>query len=176
VKIRQNILQIIIGSVVGLLGLRYLLRKEKAKVLFLCTGNYYRSRVAEELFNYLVSKKGLHYFAISRGLANDVNQVGNVGAIAPYAIENLKKMGVPTNKRYSSPENLVEKDFLTAKLIIALNKIEHAPLIRKKHPYLNKDIVYWDIPDVDKLPAEDACKIIEKKVLELVSTLDNKVP
>jgi len=38
-------------------------------VLFLCTGNYYRSRYAEELFNHLARAEGLSWRAISRGAA-----------------------------------------------------------------------------------------------------------
>jgi protein-tyrosine-phosphatase len=38
-------------------------------VLFLCTGNYYRSRFAEELFNYEAERASLPWIAQSRGLA-----------------------------------------------------------------------------------------------------------
>ena len=38
-------------------------------VLLLCTGNYYRSRFAEILFNSVVAKMGLLWRASSRGLA-----------------------------------------------------------------------------------------------------------
>jgi protein-tyrosine-phosphatase len=43
-------------------------RHEKT-VLFLCTGNYYRSRFAEVLFNSVAGKLGLSWVASSRGLA-----------------------------------------------------------------------------------------------------------
>ena len=43
-------------------------RNEKT-VLFLCTGNYYRSRFAEVLFNSVAGKMGLPWRASSRGLA-----------------------------------------------------------------------------------------------------------
>ena len=35
-------------------------------VLFLCTGNYYRSRFAEELFNHRAARDGLSWVAQSR--------------------------------------------------------------------------------------------------------------
>ena len=40
-------------------------------VLFLCTGNYYRSRFAEILFDSVAVKMGLPWKASSRGLACD---------------------------------------------------------------------------------------------------------
>ena len=40
-------------------------------VLFLCTGNYYRSRFAEMLFNHLAAERGLQWRADSRGLNPD---------------------------------------------------------------------------------------------------------
>ena len=37
-------------------------------VLFLCTGNYYRSRFAEILFNSVAGRMGLPWKAMSKGL------------------------------------------------------------------------------------------------------------
>ena len=53
-------------------------------VLFLCTGNYYRSRYAEELFNDLARSAGLGWTAASRGLA--VEELGrwNVGPVSAH--------------------------------------------------------------------------------------------
>ena len=53
-------------------------------ILFLCTGNYYRSRLAEVLFNSVAGKMGLPWQASSRGLALErgVNNVGPM-AVAP---------------------------------------------------------------------------------------------
>ena len=38
------------------------------EILFLCTGNYYRSRFAEVLFNHLARESGVKAHAASRGL------------------------------------------------------------------------------------------------------------
>jgi protein-tyrosine phosphatase len=38
-------------------------------ILFLCSGNYYRSRFAEEQFNHHAELAGLDWVAQSRGLA-----------------------------------------------------------------------------------------------------------
>ena len=58
-------------------------------VLFLCTGNYYRSRFAEELFNHQAERADLDWIAQSRGLALErgallaVRSGGNVGPGTP---------------------------------------------------------------------------------------------
>jgi protein-tyrosine phosphatase len=51
-------------------------------VLFLRTGNYYRSRFAEELFNHEAERASLPWIAQSRGLALE-RGANNVGPIAP---------------------------------------------------------------------------------------------
>ena len=67
-------------------------RNEKT-VLFLCTGNYYRSRFAEILFNSVAGKMGLPWRASSRGLALE-RGVNNVGPMAVSAIRRLEALGV----------------------------------------------------------------------------------
>ena len=65
-------------------------RSEKT-VLFLCTGNFYRSRFAEILFNSVAGKMGLAWQASSRGLALE-RGVNNVGSMAESATTALKAM------------------------------------------------------------------------------------
>ena len=67
-------------------------RSEKT-VLFLCTGNYYRSRFAEVLFNSVAGKMGLPWQASSRGLALE-RGVNNVGPMAASAVTALEALGV----------------------------------------------------------------------------------
>lgn len=45
-------------------------------VLFLCTGNYYRSRFAEIYFNWHAPQQGLLWKAVSRGLGLDPCNLG----------------------------------------------------------------------------------------------------
>jgi Low molecular weight phosphotyrosine protein phosphatase len=53
-------------------------KSSERTILFLCTGNSYRSRFAEVLFNSVAGKMGLPWQASSRGLALErgVNNVG----------------------------------------------------------------------------------------------------
>ena len=57
-------------------------------VLFLCTGNYYRSRFAEELFNHKAAASGIGWKAQSRALAIE-RGVHNVGPLSPFALHGL---------------------------------------------------------------------------------------
>src|SRR5229473_3236529 len=67
-------------------------RHEKT-VLFLCTGNYYRSRFAEVLFNSVAGKMGLPWRASSKGLALE-RGVNNVGPMAVSAIAALEALAL----------------------------------------------------------------------------------
>ena len=72
------------------------------QILFLCTGNYYRSRFAQHLFNAWVKKNhGLNWQAESRGLAIE-RGFNNIGAISPHALKGLRERGVsvPANERF----------------------------------------------------------------------------
>lgn len=62
-------------------------------LLFLCTGNYYRSRFCEEYFNHRAVRHGLIWRADSRGLAPDVTVFGNVGPLSPYTLSGVERAG-----------------------------------------------------------------------------------
>lgn len=62
-------------------------------VLFLCTGNSYRSRFAEILFNSVAGRMNLTWKAMSRGLALE-RGVNNVGPMDASAVKALEAQGV----------------------------------------------------------------------------------
>ncbi|HIK28418.1 MAG: low molecular weight phosphatase family protein [Oscillatoriaceae bacterium SKW80] len=140
------------------------------KILFLCTGNYYRSRFAEYLFNFLAEKQGINWRAFSRGLAIE-RGVNNIGAISPYAREALKVRGCIISENERLPLQAKEKDFAEADQIIALNESEHRPLIRERFPNWEDVIKYWQINDINKTPVEEALSDIEQQVKRLISIL-----
>jgi protein-tyrosine phosphatase len=71
------------------------------QVLFLCSGNYYRSRFAEHLFNYLAEGIRLPWHADSRGLAVGLN--GNIGPISRHTLRRLHALSIPINGDARSP-------------------------------------------------------------------------
>ena len=76
-------------------------------VLFLCSGNYYRSRFAEHFFNYHAKNDGLRWRADSRGI---VGRHNNPGPISRYAVERLDELGIPLNGSLRYPRQLTKAD------------------------------------------------------------------
>ncbi len=116
-------------------------------VLFLCTGNYYRSRIAEALFTSVASKMGLGWQAISRGLALE-RGTNNVGPVAKEAREALAQRSIRTGEVLTRlPLPLTEADLLAAHKIIALHDVEHRPLLVERFPAVLDRVEFWDVAD-----------------------------
>src|SRR5438477_11956942 len=108
-------------------------RKEKT-VLFLCTGNYYRSRYAEILFSSVAGRMGLPWRASSRGLALE-RGIKNVGPMAVSAVKALEAMGLSaTDEIVRSPAHVTVDDLERAAWIVALKQAEHLPLLQERFP------------------------------------------
>ena len=75
-------------------------QRQYKTVLFLGTGNYYRSRYAEILFNWEAQKRGLAWHADSRGLDPDPL---NAGPMSRHTKEALRKLGIPIDKHLRFP-------------------------------------------------------------------------
>jgi low molecular weight protein-tyrosine phosphatase len=108
-------------------------RHEKT-VLFLCTGNYYRSRFAEVLFNSVAGKMGLPWRASFRGLALE-RGVHNVGPMAVAAVKALEARGLRAVTDFARlPAQVTVADFAAAHWIVALKEAEHLPLVQERYP------------------------------------------
>ncbi|BAY82375.1 protein tyrosine phosphatase [Calothrix parasitica NIES-267] len=140
------------------------------KILFLCTGNYYRSRFSEKIFNDLATKNNMNWEADSRGLALE-RGVNNVGAISKYAVEALKQRGINISSEERFPQSAIAEDFQTFDLIVAVDESEHRPLMKERFPEFIDSIEYWLIHDIDKTSPQDALEELEKKVKELIKSL-----
>lgn len=146
------------------------------KLLFLCTGNYYRSRFAEYLFNTLASKasqtaaQNLKWIADSRGLAIEYG-IHNIGTLSHHARRGLIERGItiPAMERFPLPA--VENDFKTANKIIALDESEHRPLMAQRFVNWVETIEYWQIHDLDKTSPPIALRQIEQQVQQLIERL-----
>src|SRR5262245_50748854 len=124
-------------------------------VLFLCTGNYYRSRFAEILFNATALRQGLPWRAESRGLAIELG-VDNVGPMSKAAAERLGGMGIYVDSYLRDPMQVAEEDLRRSELVVALKGTEHRPLLMGRHPDWVERVEYWEIHDVADAPPEVA--------------------
>jgi protein-tyrosine phosphatase len=143
------------------------------KILFLCTGNYYRSRYAELYFNALAAKQNLDWEAFSRGLAIDELGVGNIGPIAPRVIIRLREREILLEDNIRFPIQLIQNDLQAADQVIALNEPEHRKLMQQRFPAWADRITYWQVPDLDQLGSEVAFPRIEQYVAEQLQHLGN---
>jgi protein-tyrosine phosphatase len=140
------------------------------KVLFLCTGNYYRSRFAEILLNDLAAQTSRSISAISRGVATELG-IDNVGPLSSHVLQHLKHLNIHTDSASRLPMQVQEQDFQNADLIIALDEQEHRPMLRQRYPEWTNRIEYWNVPDLWAVTPDIALADIEEKVHELFARL-----
>jgi len=142
-------------------------------LLFLCTGNYYRSRLAEELFNHYAEAAGLDWRADSAGLSDDFEglKAVNLHKMSTTTVAYLEKRGLPIQGRNRLPREITGEDLDRADRIIALDDEEHPPLVALR-PWLHEaEIEYWDVRDLDRQTAGTATEAIDQKVKALVDDL-----
>jgi protein-tyrosine phosphatase len=141
-------------------------------VLFVCTGNYYRSRFAELLFNNSARRERLGWQAISRGLELNVQ---NVGPISSHVCSGLRARGVDLEHAgLRSPLPLALGDLLSADRVVALKRAEHLPIIKRKFPRWASRIEYWHVDDLDFATPDEALRKIEDNVTALIKCLSER--
>ena len=139
------------------------------QVLFLCTANYYRSRFAEHLFNWLAQRDGLPWRADSRGL--NVNGWGDIGAISRFTIDALHERGIPVNGNHRYPQALTQDDLDQSHLVVAVKEAEHRRLMAEQFPHWADRVEYWHIHDIDCATPDDTIPVLEQHVHALVQRL-----
>jgi protein-tyrosine phosphatase len=139
-------------------------------VLFLCTGNYYRSRFAEIYFNYLAEKNALDWRADSRGFLPNER---NVGAISPFTLLRLEKLNVPFSEQ-RLPLQLTVADLENADFVVALYDEEHRPMVVRNFPDWVERVEFWQVADVPFSTPEIALPAIERQVENLIERLKSE--
>jgi protein-tyrosine phosphatase len=143
---------------------------DTSHVLFLCTGNYYRSRFAEHLFNHLAPKYQLPWRAFSRGLATEL-VADDAGPISPFALYGLALRGIPLEGQIRSPIQLTEEDLAAARHIVALKRAEHLCLLRRAFPAWAERVEFWHVHDIDVATPDDTLPHIEEAIRDLLKRL-----
>lgn len=142
-------------------------------VLFICTGNYYRSRFSENLFNHLAPGYGVTARAISRGLMTALISP-EMGGLSPHARRGLKARGVALEAVVRQPMQIQEADLEAAAVVIAIDEWEHRPMIRQYFPQWVDRIQYWQVADIQDLDPEVALFAMETRVRALLEQLKHE--
>ena len=138
------------------------------QVLFLCSGNYYRSRFAEILFNHLAQETDLDWYAESRGIVAQWSN--NPGPISQHALRGLEARTI-MHRTARYPMQLTEKDLARATQIVALYQVEHRPMMDAYFPEWTERLTYWDVPDLGEMDAEEGLALIEQNVRAFIAAL-----
>jgi protein-tyrosine phosphatase len=142
-------------------------RAARRWVLFICTGNYYRSRFAEAVFNHHALRRRLPWRAFSRGLA--IHLVD--GDLSPFARAGLKRRRICLAHTASPRASLRLADLRRARVRVALDAREHGPMLAAKFPAWLDRIEFWEVADVELTAPDRALKAIEAKVRKLLDAL-----
>ena len=140
-------------------------------ILFLCTGNYFRSRFAEEWFNHLASKRGLGWRAASAGLAQNC-RARNPGPISPHTLAGLRERGVELPDPSRAPVDVTREALERCDRVIALKEAEHRRRVEAAFPELAWRVTYWHVDDVDCVAPHVALERIEQQVATLIDEIE----
>jgi len=146
----------------------------QSTVLFLCSGNYYRSRFAEYLFNTHIQDTALPWTADSRGLITD-RLDSNIGPISHYAVNGLIERGISVPEPLRSPIQLLESDLAAANLVIAIKEAEHRSLLAERFPQWPDRVEYWHIHDLDCALPTDTLTALSREVTQLIRRLHTQI-
>ncbi len=139
-----------------------------SRVLFLCSGNYYRSRFAEAWFNHHAPRRGLDWLASSRGFRLSPK---NEGPISRYARAGLHERGIALAEPVRFPRVAQIDDLAASQLIVALKEAEHRPLMRLHFADWVERVEYWRIHDIDFAAPEVALAELEAALEQLLVRL-----
>lgn len=122
------------------------------KILFVCTGNYYRSKFCENLWQYLLERFDQKGEVSSSGLKPELALLWKeaFGKVSPFTTRALKVIGVPVYDD-SSLHMLNQEEIYNCDKIVFINKEEHMNLLKDSGLRVPLDkIVAWDNADVDQ--------------------------
>ncbi|MDB2481529.1 hypothetical protein N9W84_00015 [bacterium] len=133
------------------------------KVCFVCTGNYYRSRFAEAVFNHLAEECDVGHVAESRGFqisaADEVAK--KYGELSPYTRDRMDELDIEERHTSSERQMIKKEDLKLFDLFIILDRSEHFSMVKEfvgeDEEMIDsaKNFKYWGVKDVfDWKPSE----------------------
>ena len=136
------------------------------EILFICTGNFYRSRFAEAWINFEARRRSIPWRAFSRGLG-----LKDQGDLSPYTREAMERRAIPMDHTAPRPVGLTADCLARAHRAIALKRAEHQPAMYSRFPDWARDVEYWDIHDIDVWSPDQGIAELELRLLRLLPEL-----
>jgi protein-tyrosine phosphatase len=137
------------------------------RVLFLCSGNYYRSRYAEALFNHHARAAEWPWRAFSRGLSTHLVD----DEISRFTRQILLHRGIALKQTAPAPRALTRSDLAQAAHVVALKESEHRPIMSARFPRHADKVEYWKVHDLDAGSPAQAFAAIDQLVARLAVRL-----
>ena len=137
--------------------------------LFICSGNYYRSRFAQAVFNHHALQQGLPWQAFSRGLSIESADFGD--ELSPHTIRALADRGIPVELAGDRRVALTADDLARAARVTAVKHTEHYTMMREQFPDWADRIDYWEIHDLDFAQPQESLPLIEQRILNALADL-----
>jgi len=166
------------------------------RLLFICTGNHYRSRLAEILFNHYTRVERGEWIAESWGLL----ATSSVKGLSPLIARYLKERSlIVSTEVFRDPMTFSVDDLPLFDLVILLNQSEHFPEFEKRFRALSQSLLesgklrMWNVYDAPlktnwflrtigwqkeraSQPEKSATEHIDLAVRMLVAELLSKTP
>ena len=73
--------------------------------------------------------------------------------------------------RYGRRRGLKEENLAAAALVVAVNEVEHRPLMQVRFPHWTERVRYWKVHDLDVTDASSGLAAIEQAVQVLLAEL-----
>lgn len=140
---------------------------EKRNVLFLCSGNYFRSRFAELWFNNESERRQRPWYATSAGLLMENENQGNISEYT-RTFAHARGWSVPDRPPIPASDELFEQ----ADRVIALKESEHRVPIESRFTRFQGKVTYWMIHDEDVMKPSDILPTLESQLIQFVETLN----
>lgn len=141
------------------------------KLYFVCMGNYYRSRLAEELAIHYAQKLGLEIAADSGGLSRRMPNPSNPGPIAQGTLVYLAEKGVQPRNAERMPRHCSIEGVREADIVVCTDEVEQRHLFIEEFPDHGGKLICWQAHDVLFDPMLKTPEIIDRHVEELIRNL-----
>lgn len=142
------------------------------KIYFVCMGNYYRSRLAEELAIYYAQQIGLEIEVDSGGLS-DVEHSLNPGPIAKAVLRYLEAKNIIPVGAQRYPKCCEAKAVHSSDIVVCTDADEQLHIFKQRFSDYTGKIISWRARDQHDDPWLQTPFLIDKHIQTLIKELNN---